>query len=321
MNNSHFVISLDFELLWGIFDKVNPSEKLEYFENTRAVIPEILALFKKYNIRATWATVGMLFNKNWEEWKLNFPEALPGYKNSDLSAYSFGQRNLKAISAKMCFAEEIIEHIAKTDGQEIGTHTYSHFYCLEKGQDLESFKADLVKCIELAKNRNIELKSLVFPRNQFNADYLKVCSDLGITSVRSNPNNWYWQNTQKESLSQKIFRTGDAYFGLNDKSYKLEKMNASEYPVLQPASRLLRPYSAGITNKLKLKRIKDEITHAAKQDEVYHLWWHPHNFGYNSKNNLDDLEEILKHIRYCRSTYGMASSNMHDISKLVTAHN
>lgn len=311
------VISLDLELLWGIFDKVQASERIIYFENTRKIIPKILNLFEDYGIHATWATVGMLFNRDWEEWQSNIPEIIPDYAKNELSAYEFGEQNKHIISSQLCFASELIDEIYLCDGQEIGTHTYSHYYCLEEGQTLKSFKADLLKCIELAKKRNIELKSLVFPRNQFNQDYLKVCSELGITSVRSNPDNWYWKNTQKDSLQQKIFRTGDAYFGLNDKSYNLSRIRSTKSPVQQPASRLLRPYADNFTEKLKVKRIKNEIKFAAKNQQVYHLWWHPHNFGNNSEQNLKMLEDILQYYRKMKEDFGMESCNMAEITKLI----
>ena len=57
---SKFIISLDFELKWGVleFDE-------RYNKNllvARQVIPKILTLFKEYQIKATWAVVGLLFN-------------------------------------------------------------------------------------------------------------------------------------------------------------------------------------------------------------------------------------------------------------------
>ena len=94
---------------------------------------------------------------------------------------------------------------------------------------------------KMAKNFGIELKSLVFPRNQYYKDYLEICKQNDLTSVRTNPENWYWKDTQKDTLLQKIFRTGDAYLGLNDKSY-------SDMPEIhsgisgQRASRFFRPH-------------------------------------------------------------------------------
>lgn len=319
MGKGILVISLDFELLWGVFDKVIWQEKIAYFSATRKVIPSLLQLLEKYDVHCTWATVGMLFNENWEEWNENIPEVLPEYDNEKLSAYKYGQSIRSKESELLCFAPDLINLINQTFGQEIGTHTYSHYYCLEPGQDLPAFKADLQKSRKLATKYGIELKSLVFPRNQFNTEYLRVCSLDGITNVRSNPDSWYWKNTQYNNFAQKIFRTGDAYFGGNNKTYQASEINLlSGNFTSQKASRFLRPYSNNrALNKIKLKRVLNEISHAAKKHEIYHLWWHPHNFGNDPDNNINDLEIILQHFDYCRRKYGMQSKTMADVGSKV----
>jgi len=317
MENGILVISLDFELLWGVFDKVNWREKKQYFRNTIKVIPEILQLFEKYEIQCTWATVGMLFNEDWDEWNENIPEILPEFENSKLSAYEYGKSIQSIESEELCFAPDLIRRIKKTPGQESGTHTYSHFYCLEAGQTIESFRADLNKSKELAEKFDIKLKSLVFPRNQYNAEYLEVCRENGLRAVRTNPEVWYWNNTQKDSFQQKLFRTGDAYIGLNNKAYK-------DIPEISPgingqkASRLLRANSGkSFLDNSRLKRIKSELSAAARKKEIYHLWWHPHNFGKQPEKNLRELELILAHFKSCREKFGMESLNMSGISETI----
>jgi len=319
-NKGYLVISLDFELLWGVFDKVNHNDKKAYFENTRNVIPEILKLFSEYNIHCTWATVGMLFNSDFEEWVKNKASQVPDYVNSSLSAYRYGELLKYELSSQSCFAKDLILQIKDTPNQEIGTHTYSHYYCLEDGQNLSSFKSDLEKSISIARAMDIELKSLVFPRNQFNESYLKVCHELGIENVRSNPTNWYWKDTQNDSLINKVFRTGDAYLGSNNKSYKLSDLDfAYGKPLSQKASRLLRPYSKNkFLNDLKLNRIKSEMTYAAKNDEIYHLWWHPHNFGNNPLENISDLRNLLEHYKKCQKKYGFGSLTMSELHSFTS---
>ncbi|SKB36776.1 Polysaccharide deacetylase [Salegentibacter holothuriorum] len=309
------VISLDFELLWGVFDKVDWREKKEYFQNTRKVIPEMLKLFEKYEISCTWATVGMLFNENWEEWNENIPELIPDYNNIELSAYRYGKSIASKETEALCFAPELIKLIAETPNQELGTHTYSHYYCLERGQNQAAFKKDLEKVVELARKQGVDMRSLVFPRNQYNEDYLKVCAEFGITNIRSNPKDWYWQDTQKDSLAQKIFRTGDAYLGFCNKSYKNEEIFQIQPGVVpQMASRLLRPYSdIKALNNMKLKRIISEMEKAARKNEIYHLWWHPHNFGNNPSRNLNELEEILRCYKKLKNLYGMKSIHMNEL--------
>ncbi len=318
--NGALVISLDFELLWGVFDKVDWRDKKEYFQNTRRVIPEILRLFEQYEISCTWATVGMLFNENWEEWNSNIPKIQPEFTNKALSAYRYGKSIQSEETQPLCFAPGLIKQINDSPRQEIGTHTYSHYYCLEQGQGVRAFEADLQQSIRMAKKIGVKLKSLVFPRNQFNEEYLEICKNLGIENVRSNPTDWYWRDTESNSLINKIFRTGDAYLGPINKSYKLsESIIEKKHPFSQKASRLLRPYSDNKKlNNLKLKRIKDEMTKAAKAKDFYHLWWHPHNFGDHPEENLKDLEMLLIHFSTLRKKFSYLSLNMCETGKLVT---
>jgi len=316
-NTGALVISMDFELLWGVFDKVDWRDKKDYFENTREIIPAILKLFDEYNISCTWATVGMLFNHDWDEWNQNVPVVLPEYENKKLSAYNYGNSIQTKETEALCFAPDLIKLIKEFQGQEIATHTYSHYYCLEPGQTPISFKADLEKSKVVAKKMGIALKSLVFPRNQFNANYLKECSNTGLETVRTNPSVWYWKDTQKESLHQRIIRTGDAYLGFNDKSYK---EIAEIYPGIrgQRASRLFRPCSGNtFLDRMRIKRITSEMSKAAKSKEIYHLWWHPHNFGNYPEKNLQDLRDILNHFKNLRKKYNFNSYSMIGLNGLI----
>lgn len=318
MKNGYFIISLDFELLWGVFDVEDYSKKRNYFEQTLKVIPEILKMFHSNKIHCTWATVGMLFNKDWEEWEANIPSTLPAYVNSKLSAYTFGKDIKSDDTVALCFAPDILNAIQKVPGQEIATHTYSHYYCLEEGQDRTQFRLDLERALKVAKEMNIKLESLVFPRNQFKSAYLEICKELGIKNVRSNPSSWYWKDTKSKSLLNKLARTGDAYFSIGNKSYPFKEIeNQSSIPLEQKASRFLRPVEGNkLLRSLKIYQIKKELTSAAKNKEIYHLWWHPHNFGNNPVESLKDLSAILSHFQRCRELYGFESVNMQELGNL-----
>jgi peptidoglycan/xylan/chitin deacetylase (PgdA/CDA1 family) len=313
MKNGTLVISLDFELVWGLFDHIDIKNKVSYFNNTLTVIPKIISIFEKNDIHVTWATVGMLFNQNWEEWYSNIPDNLPTYTNQKLDAYEYGKLHINSGLDKFFFAPQLIKEIQSVKSQEIGTHTYSHYYCLENGQTKKQFEADINQAIKMAQKFDIELKSLVFPRNQFNNDYLEICRQKNIETVRSNPKFWYWDTTQKETLAVKLARTGDAYLPLGKKSYPSKSLS-KESVFCQQASRLLRPqHSIAVFNSARLNRIKNEILQAAKNGEVYHLWWHPHNFGIDSDGALKTLEAIIAIYKHCSETYGMQSLTMKEL--------
>lgn len=315
MNNRKgtLIISLDFELIWGVFDHVEITNKKEYFDNTLHVIPKILECFVKNDVHATWATVGMLFNDNWDEWETNKPKNKPTYSNTNLDAYVYGTKYKNANLDRFFFAPNIIKDIQQVKGQEIGTHTYSHYYCLATGQNKEQFEDDLDLAIKLATKFNISLTSLVFPKNQYNKEYLDCCANRGILSVRSNPNVWYWNTLAPQTIITKMYRTADAYVSLGSKSY-LENSLVLENPLSQPSSRFLRPqHKLELLNSLRLNRIKNEIIQAARKGEVYHLWWHPHNFGIDPKGAIKSLNSILEVYTYCKDTFGMESKTMEEL--------
>ena len=319
-NQGIFIISLDFELLWGIFDKAGASYKEAYFEQTRRVIPEMLERFAKKEISATWATVGMLFAENEEEWRYYSPESLPTYRNKKLSAYEWTKQN--GIRPAVHFAPELISQIIQAPYQELGSHSFAHYYTLVRGQSPEQFRQDLRASQRIANEKfGFSLKSLVFPRNHINELYLPICLEEGYEFVRGNPQNWFWQETQHESFCKKFLRSADCFFPLGKRSsYPITEIMAyPQEPVVIPASRILRPYSNSniALNKARLRRILNEMEYAAISGEVYHLWWHPHNFGNKPKACLRELDEIINKYIQLHDKYGFQSINMAGLGEKI----
>lgn len=313
METGKFIISLDFELHWGGAEKWDLASHKNYFDITRKSIPLVLDLFEKYQIHATWATVGFLFAKSKDDLIQFLPDVRPTYHNPELSYYRFiendeiGQNEL---DDPYHFAHSLIEKILSTPNQELGTHTFEHYYCNEPGQFKSQFDADLKAAQSIAKkNFNVELKSMVLPRNQFNQEYIEIAKENGIKVVRSNPDVWFWQG---KNLNYPISRAIDAVIRISGSSLFSTVKTDEDEVLLLPASRFLRPY----TNKekyihfLKFNRIKNEMTVAAKTKRNYHLWWHPHNFGNCMEQNLEYLAGILQHYRRLNKKFGFESKSM-----------
>lgn len=313
MEKGNFIISLDFELHWGVAELWDIKDRKEYFDTTRRSIPLVLELFKKHQIHATWATVGFLFAKDKEQLIEFCPTNKPTYKNNLLSYYNLINKNeigLNEESDPYHFANSLIKLIVKTPYQELASHTFSHYYCNELGQNKEQFEDDLKAAQRIAKeNFNIELKSLVFPRNQFNSTYLLVAKQNGIKVVRSNPDVWFWYNKSNWIY---IARAFDTLFPIS-KTLTFKRKYVTDNNILElPASRFLRPYSEKEKRlqRIKLNRITSEMTSAAKNGKCYHLWWHPHNFGYSLEENLNMLKTIIEHFKKLQNAYNFQSKNM-----------
>jgi peptidoglycan/xylan/chitin deacetylase (PgdA/CDA1 family) len=84
-NKGMLVISLDFELHWGVRDKRRIEDYRENLLGARAVIPRLLDLFARYDIHATWAAVGFLFFRNRTELMRGLPTEIPQSTNKKLS--------------------------------------------------------------------------------------------------------------------------------------------------------------------------------------------------------------------------------------------
>ena len=160
-NRAVFTVSIDFELYWGVRDNWTIKQYRNNLDGVFDAIPEILKIFNQYGIHATWATVGFLFFKNLSDLKENTPDLLPNYKNEKISPYKY-INEANNLDPKYHFAPKIIELINNCAGQEIGSHSFSHYYCIEEGQSANEFKNDILSSIAIAMKNDIQLKSFVF---------------------------------------------------------------------------------------------------------------------------------------------------------------
>jgi peptidoglycan/xylan/chitin deacetylase (PgdA/CDA1 family) len=318
-NRGRFVVSLDFELNWGIRDKISLPVYRDRLLGARVAIPKILSLFRAYGIHATWATVGLLFFETKTELLRSLPSVRPTYANRKLSPYAdIGNIGHDEQRDPFHFAPSLIQAILATQHQEIGTHTFSHYYCLEPGQGLGAFSADLNAAIAVAARFDVVLRSLVFPRNQFNRDYLKACRDRGIVACRGNQRSrmYHVGSGQEGRWRRRLLRSLDSYADLSGPNGYSVREIAGDLPMNTPASRFLRPRSRllRLAEPIRLRRILQEMTSAANNCHVYHLWWHPHNFGVDMSENLEFLEQVLRHYAELATTGGMDSMHMSELA-------
>ena len=322
-----FVISLDFELQWGVFDKETLDSYKTNILGVREALPKTLEVFDKYAIKATFATVGFLFAKDKKELIHFIPEEKPKYSDSNLSPYNKQLGLVKESEQEdpYHFAASLIDLIKKYPDQELATHTFSHYYCLEEGQKVADFRRDTQAAIAIAQKDGVSIKSLVFPKNQFNEEYLQVCKELGISSYRGNEKSWIYsaKNEEEQTLLKRAFRLLDTYFAISGHNCATMKEVGLSYPYNIPSSRFLRPFSSklGFLEAVRLRRICKSMTHAAKTGTIFHLWWHPHNFGANQEANFEFLIKILDHYKKLNQNYGFESVTMATIADQIQQAN
>ena len=319
MNNGYFVISLDYELMWGVRDKKSVASYGASILGGKEQLFKTIELLKEYGCTTTVATVGLLFLKDRESINKQLPELVPNYIDDKLSPYPFINEGLGVDEAidPYHFGYDLTKMLKKASNVELGTHTFSHYYCLEPGQNIDAFRRDMKSAIAVAQNENCELKSIVFPRNQYSNEHLKVCSDLDIKTYRGNPAHWIYEaaSGKDQSLVRRFLRLMDTYVNITGHHCFEPKESIKGLPMNIPGSRFLKPHSSmlRLLDGWKLSRIKKSMTHAAKFGKGYHLWWHPHNFGSFPTENLNFLTEILKHYINLQNEYGFQSITMNDL--------
>jgi peptidoglycan/xylan/chitin deacetylase (PgdA/CDA1 family) len=314
-----FTVSLDFELYWGVRDKRTIEGYGENLRGVQQAIPEILRVFRGSDIHATWATVGFLFFDDAADLKRNLPVLRPTYQRPGLSPYAYIESPSR-LEAMYHFAPALIDRISQQEGQEIGTHTFSHYYCLEQGQSLEQFEEDMAAAMKIGRRNGYSLKSIVFPRNQCNSQYLSVLSRFGVECYRGTQASKAYEASDQagQRKLQRALRLADAYLNISGHNTHALQECLSSAPFNFPASSFLRPYARkwAFLDRLRLRRIKDAMTFAAVKKRIYHLWWHPHNFGRNTGENIAFLQGIADHHDWLKARYGFASMNMGELCAL-----
>jgi len=315
------VISLDFELLWGVRDKRTIADYGANILGVRQVVPALLDLFAERNIACTWATVGLLFFATNKALLAALPAHKPRYTDARISSYNY----LNEVGADeerdpYHYGLSLIRRILDYPSQEVGTHTFSHFYCLERGGDVEAFRADLEAARRAAGTLGIKLASIAFPRNQ--VAHLSVCREFGLRAFRGNERVWF-HRARSEAEQTHVVRASR----LLDSYLPIGAAHAHEPALVDgvvnvPASRFLRPVGkSAVLERLRLRRITSAMETAARRRRLFHLWWHPHNFGVDLEENLAFLRGILDYFRTLQERYGMRSMTMGQVAdEVLHAH-
>src|SRR5690606_3241026 len=176
--------------------------------------------------------------------------------------------------------------------------------------------ADLGAACAIAADRGVALRSIVFPRNQATPAALAVLPRVGLDVYRGNPPGRLWRVEDPalaDRSARRLARLLDAYLPVSgDDTQAWDGVAGPGGLANVRASRFLRPYSPRLAafEPLRLRRITASLRRAARRRRLYHLWWHPHNFGRHLEENLDALRHVLDAFARLRDADGMRSLTM-----------
>ena len=317
-----FVLSLDFELMWGVHSNRASQRYAPNVLGARKAIPSLLALFERHGVACTWATVGLLFFRTRAGMERALPAARPRYRDDALSSYGYlDEVGADEESDPLHFGRSLLDIVRATPRQEIGTHTFSHYYWLDAEPDPAAFGADLAAARGAAERLGLRLESLVLPRNQVGEGALDVAALHGVATFRGAAPGWFNAPcaSRHDGRLRRALRAIDTYLPLAGTGAVEARLAGGLVDV--PASRFLRPVSRALAplEPLRATRVLAGMRDAARTDRLYHLWFHPHNFGENLERNLHFLERILVEARQLDHVHGWPSLTMGEVGRRLRA--
>ncbi len=173
--SSALCISADLELSWA-FRYGKPIPEFDRGIKTRKNFPPLSEIFERFSVPITWAIVGHLFLESCKRDPKtglahpDMPRPKSYYENSYWKwSEDDWYRHDPCTDYKKdpnWYAPDLIDQILKSRVEhEIGIHTFSHIDFSRENCDLDLAEAEIKRCIELMKERDLIPKSMVFPGN------------------------------------------------------------------------------------------------------------------------------------------------------------
>ncbi len=261
-----FCLSIDLELLWGVWDTLSAAAVRNCATFEREVVRRLLELFRAHEIPVTWAFVGRLLDDS---------HGFDGLRG-DRSCW---------------YAPDLIEDIRNDPvDHEIATHSYGHIYFAESSA--EAVRHDLSQAKALHEAHGLPFRSLVFPRNQ--VAHLDVVAEVGIDTFRSVDAGILGAIDRRAPRLRPLVNLADKALPIAPPVVKA--IRHGPHLVELPSSLLLigRNGLRKVVSPAALRaKLRAGLTRAEETGDLFHLWFHPSNFYADMESQLSVLDSAL----------------------------
>jgi len=305
MSRGVFIISLDCEGKWGMADHIS-EHHTRYFTNANITIAydRLLSILSKWNIKATFAFVS-LFTMSYDEYH--------EYRNllGDSAVFKawlkYFHRDIKNRSYDGWFVPGLQERVVAEGLHEIASHGFCHIPFDEETITHEEAIRELRAVALVNKTRSVELRTFIYPRNIIG--YKNVLSEMGYVGYRD-------ALTSKQGPFVKVNNI-------------LREFNLAQKCQIHPNSKPLITIPSGyflnwrnglrsvVPIAITIKRWKNIIDDAIKNNGVAHLWLHPHNL-IDGKFQAEMLDEILRYVSIKLNSGALINHTQYDYCSSAT---
>jgi peptidoglycan/xylan/chitin deacetylase (PgdA/CDA1 family) len=292
-----FVLSFDFELIWGTLDKRGPEGFRRACERERSeVFGPLLNLLEEYEIPATWCVLGHLM--------LDSCEPVDGRKHPEIvrptHAWQPGDWFTHDPSsdedrAPIFYGRSLVERLLEARvAQEIGCHSFSHVIFGDPGCSRETAESEVRACVQAAAALGITPRSFAFPRNR--VGHLDVLRQYGFTCFRGPEPTWYMGGGRAPGRLRRAAHLADVVAARRPPVVVPERTQGL---INIPASMMFFP-AHGVRRHIpvsrRVRRALKGVERAAREQRIMHLWFHPTNLADETAAMLAGLRSVFAEV-------------------------
>lgn len=292
-----FVLSLDFELIWGTSDRPGREEFRRACERERSeVFGPLLTLLEEFEISATWCILGHVM--------LRSCTPVNGRKHPEIvrpaHAWQQGDWFMRdpcsdEDRAPIFYGRSLVERlIGSRVPQEIGCHSFSHVVFGDPGCSRETAASEVRACVQAARDLGITLRSFAFPRNR--VGHLDVLREYGFTCFRGPEPTWYLRDGRTEGALERTAHLADVVAARRPPAV----VPGREHGLINiPGSMMLFPAHGPrrhIPVSRRVRRVLKGIEAAAREQRIMHLWFHPTNLADEPEAMLGGMRTVFAEV-------------------------
>jgi peptidoglycan/xylan/chitin deacetylase (PgdA/CDA1 family) len=293
------VVSVDAELGWGHHDIPDPP--MDRTEGARAGWSHLVDLFDRYEVPATWAVVGHLFLDDCDGVHADHPAPTGWFAR---------ERGEWQSRPDLRFGRGLVEDLQDADADhDVGCHTFSHVEFGDPDTSRELAAAEVRESLAAARDRDLEMRSFVFPRN--NVGHRSVLAAAPLICYRGvSPVSPQGRLRPLRKLSRAV-RGYPLLVEPTMDDHGLVNVPASLY--LFGFEGLLRSAAERVVGDPVVRQARYGIEQAARGDGVFHVYLHPNDL--TDPRDRRRVESILSAIAARRADTGLSVETMRGVAE------
>jgi len=296
------VLSVDAELGWGFHDQAEPP--VDRLANAHRGWRTLIDLCDTYHLNATWAVVGHLLLDDCDGRHSDHPTPDDWFDH---------ERGPDCLSRGLRFGNGLIDELQNaTIAHDIGLHTFSHVEFGAEETTREIARAEVATGLELARERGIEMRSFVFPRN--NVGHLDALAAYGIDCYRGvNPAQFrddVWAHPVGKLARATVSERAPPLVEPFVDSFGLVNVPASLH--LFSFEGLGRQLVEPLFGDPIVRQAKRGIDAAADSERVFHMWLHPNSV--TDQRDVDRVRAIFEYLDDRRATSSLTVKTMAEVA-------